>query len=941
MVMRRHKPGEEANNIDPIGASQHTHPSPNPAAQPNIPTTQTSPPLEVIPPWQDWAGHPTLLLVDDETDFLNTTRLHWKTHYRDNFTLHTLDPDKEDPVTWIAERLDWKKKLDAVYLDRNMPSRYGHGEEILARLRQEVSASRYLPVVIVTAFPVEKTEDAATALAAGAQRLMYKHSPTFLFEAALTVGQLRDAAEDEMWIDLTQEVAKRIAQRESPKEIMRRIVDFFQTHFEATDCRGRVLQQDGTLESIIHIEEPIRVPRRLDPQNIPPFLQLVLDSHAESKVDRYDSLSAGDVGQYDSLLEHRALVASLTYGQKRLGTLTVYRDPESRAFRPKDEHFLLHLAMQLGALIGSEREQTEIRNRQTELLESIRTVGDQDDETILDKEEIILDSLVERLHRDIQSDNNRDAKTTIRLLEQGTGSIPRRKHLGIPYQKELERTRDMTIYNKKAAYAHVIETRKSLRGGAIPPEGPFLPTVEGINSYLTVPLLASNLCLGAVNMEHRQRDYYSPEDQAYAEALCRVAAEFLLRIRARKFQIGLLRLVNLVAKPSGGADDLITEAVRLLSEFTGFVRLFYLEPIPGNPDAPWSALQVYLPDGKQADEEETEHWREHVRKNWANTFTRKTLKNPSKKVQYTETPGEFIVDIEGIEDIKAKAQAVLPIFSPDSPDEPVALLSLRFRVKGALNQFQQELLSHFGVFLGELIIRGREMRHMFDEVYVARVQGRVGMAFSQFRHSLVTQTGAIGNALNKLRRTGIDTKYVERIQAVLDEIEQSIARARISAKVPDFSRKDITAIWNEHVENMKPLAERKGISLIPRNEPVSWETDTDLVGNIFFHLIQNAIQHCREGDQVSITATVVEETMRIEVRDTGPGVTPDIIPKLFDSGTTTRSEGSGFGLYFSRLLAGELGGRLEFDSQYKKGACFRLVLPKNPRTVLAKKGRSL
>nr|VFJ42339.1 MAG: Signal transduction histidine kinase [Candidatus Kentron sp. FW] len=940
MVMRRHKPGEEANNIDAVGASQPTHPSSDSAAQPNIHTTQGLPPLETIPSWQDWAGHPTLLLVDDETGFLYATRLHWKTHYRDNFTLHTLDPDKEDPVTWIAERLDRKERLDAVYLDRNMPSRYGHGEEILKRLRKQVPASRYLPVVIVTAFLIRETEEAATALAAtalaaGAQRLMYKHSPTFLFEAALAVGQLRETAEDQMWIDLTQEVAKRVAQRESPGTIMEWIADFFQTHFEATDCRGKVLQQDGSLESIIPFKGLFRVPSKLSPQNIPSFLRSVLVNHGEPKVDRYDSLSARNVGQYGLLLRRRALVAPLTYGQKRLGTLTVYRDAESRAFRPKDEHFLLHLAMQLGAIIGSEREQTEIRNRQTELLEFIRTVGDPDDE------EIILDRLVERLHRDIQADNNQDAKTTIRLLEQGTGRIPRRKHLGIPYQKELQWTRDMTIYNEKAAYAHVIETRESRRRGAIPPEDRFLATVEGINSYLTVPLLASNLCLGTVNMEHRQRDYYSPEEQAYAEALCRVAAEFLLRIRARKFQIGLLRLVNLVAKPSGGADDLITEAVRLLSEFTGFVRLFYLEPIPGNPDAPWSALQVYLPDGKQADEEETEHWREHVRGNWANTFTRKTLKNPSENVNYTETPGEFIVDIEGIEDIKAKAQAVLPIFSLNSPDKPVALLNLRFRVKDALNEFQKELLSHFGIFLGELITRGREMRHMFDEVYVARVQGRVGMAFSQFRHSLVSQTGAIGNALNKLRRTDANTKYVERIQAVLDEIEQSIARARISAKVPDFSRKDIAAIWNERVENMKPLAERKGISLIPSNESISWKTDADLVGNIFFHLIQNAIQHCREGDKVSMHATVVEETIWIEVRDTGPGVAQDIIPKLFDSGTTTRSEGSGFGLYFSRLLAEELGGRLEFDSQYQKGACFRLVLPKNPRAVLAKKGRSL
>ncbi|VFM94964.1 MAG: Signal transduction histidine kinase [Candidatus Kentron sp. G] len=930
MVMRRHKPGEEPNNIALVGASQPAHSSPNPVPRPNIPATREPPPLEFVPPWPDWTGHPTLLLVDDEKDFLQATRLHWETHYRENFTLHTLDPDDGDPVTWIKKRLDGKKPLDAVYLDRNMPSRYGHGEDILRRLRQEVPASRYLPVVIVTAYRIGQTEDAATALAAGAQRFMYKRSPTFLFEAALAVGQLRDAAEDQMWIELTQEVAKQVAYREFPETIMGWITDFFQTHFNATDCRGRVLERDGALRSFVDLpEQGDGAPTRIPPEEIPEFMRELLSGG--KPVYRTDCLSPS---QFEKYRDHRVLAAALTYGQQPLGTLTVYRPPTGRPFRPKDEHFLLHLAMQLGALIGSEREQRESRERQTELVEFIRTVGEQDDE------EVILERLIERLHRDIQESNDREAKTTIRLLRQGTGEIPRREHRGIPTQEELEWTRDKIIYNKSAVHAHVIDSRKSYRSeGGIIPEEPFLATVAGIHSFLTVPLLAPGLCLGAVNLEHRRTDYYSGEDQAYTEALCRVAAEFLLRVRARKFQIGLLKLVNLLARPPEGQEDLLSQAVRLLSRFTGFVRLFYLEPVPGNPDAPWRALHVYLPDGKQADGEEVERWQEHVERNWVETLAYKVIIDPSGEIRYTEEPGKVVETTPGT-NVAANARAVLPIFSLDSPDKPVAVLSLRFLVKGALNEFQKELLEHFGAFLGELIIREREIRRMFDEVYVARVQGRVGMAFAQFRHALVSHTGAIGNALNRLRRTGGNTEYVERIQTVLDDIERSIGSAKKAAKVPEFSTTDIGAAWNGRIENMRAMAEGKGIVLVPNNGHISWETDTDLVGSIFFHLIQNAIQHCRQGNKVSMDATVVEEAIRIDIRDTGPGVAQNIIPTLFESGKTTRTDGSGFGLYFSRFLADDLGGQLEFDSQYKAGAGFRLTLPKNPHAVLAKRGRS-
>ena len=85
--------------------------------------------------------------------------------------------------------------------------------------------------------------------------------------------------------------------------------------------------------------------------------------------------------------------------------------------------------------------------------------------------------------------------------------------------------------------------------------------------------------------------------------------------------------------------------------------------------------------------------------------------------------------------------------------------------------------------------------------------------------------------------------------------------------------------------------------------------------------------------------TTTDEELKIEVRDTGPGIDKTIIPRLFESGVTSRSGGSGFGLYFSRLVARDLGGDLEYDPNWKPGACFRLVLPRNPREEIARRER--
>jgi signal transduction histidine kinase len=83
--------------------------------------------------------------------------------------------------------------------------------------------------------------------------------------------------------------------------------------------------------------------------------------------------------------------------------------------------------------------------------------------------------------------------------------------------------------------------------------------------------------------------------------------------------------------------------------------------------------------------------------------------------------------------------------------------------------------------------------------------------------------------------------------------------------------------------------------------------------------------------------TITDAELKIEIRDTGPGIAKKIIPKLFESGVTTRSVGSGFGLYFSRLIARDLGGDLEYDPNWNRGACFRLVLPRNPREEIARR----
>ena len=74
-----------------------------------------------------------------------------------------------------------------------------------------------------------------------------------------------------------------------------------------------------------------------------------------------------------------------------------------------------------------------------------------------------------------------------------------------------------------------------------------------------------------------------------------------------------------------------------------------------------------------------------------------------------------------------------------------------------------------------------------------------------------------------------------------------------------------------------------------------------------------------------------EGRIRIQVRDTGVGIPPELLASIFQYGFTTREEGHGFGLHSSALGAQELGGSLTAHSEGPgHGATFILELPYEP-----------
>jgi PAS domain S-box-containing protein len=140
---------------------------------------------------------------------------------------------------------------------------------------------------------------------------------------------------------------------------------------------------------------------------------------------------------------------------------------------------------------------------------------------------------------------------------------------------------------------------------------------------------------------------------------------------------------------------------------------------------------------------------------------------------------------------------------------------------------------------------------------------------------------------------------------------------------------------------LRPLAEEKGIGLeIEVREPLVLLTDDARVRRILRNFVANGVKFT---DQGRVVVRLLERDgggARIEVEDTGPGITPEDGGKIwepFERGSNGRfarpASGTGLGLSIARQLAGTLNGEVGFRSDAGKGSVFWLELPRTPRAA--------
>ncbi|NTU42847.1 MAG: PAS domain S-box protein [Nitrospirales bacterium] len=144
---------------------------------------------------------------------------------------------------------------------------------------------------------------------------------------------------------------------------------------------------------------------------------------------------------------------------------------------------------------------------------------------------------------------------------------------------------------------------------------------------------------------------------------------------------------------------------------------------------------------------------------------------------------------------------------------------------------------------------------------------------------------------------------------------------------------DPEADLRRHVEAAEVEAEEKNLSIVFERSEIrlsACEADSMLIGRVIANLLDNAIKYTEPGGAITVGFFDEGSEVRIEVRDTGIGISPEHLPYIFDAfyRGTRDTKGSGLGLSIAKTIVEAHGGRIWVESSPGKGSSFSFTLPK-------------
>lgn len=204
-------------------------------------------------------------------------------------------------------------------------------------------------------------------------------------------------------------------------------------------------------------------------------------------------------------------------------------------------------------------------------------------------------------------------------------------------------------------------------------------------------------------------------------------------------------------------------------------------------------------------------------------------------------------------------------------------------------------------------------------------------------HEIKNPLGSMSIHMQLLKKALKDTSNVK-IKNYLDVIDEEIDR--LNKIVVDFLfavrpmniepiRDDLNDLLQEIINFIKPEVEQNGIELrvlLNRNIPMIF-IDRRFIKQAVINLIKNSIAATQKNGYILVTTDISEEGVQLIIADSGHGIPPEYINKIFEPYFTTKENGTGLGLTLTYKIIKEHNGDISVISEPGKGTKFIITLP--------------
>lgn len=237
--------------------------------------------------------------------------------------------------------------------------------------------------------------------------------------------------------------------------------------------------------------------------------------------------------------------------------------------------------------------------------------------------------------------------------------------------------------------------------------------------------------------------------------------------------------------------------------------------------------------------------------------------------------------------------------------------------------------------LHELTLINQDLKASRDRLIRTERLSAIGEVAASVAHEIRNPLTAIGGFARTVytslpekdknrRKLAIILEETDRLEHMLSSLLEFTRPA-----VPRFTELDINALVMQSVHFMgteiHPSLIQVHYQLDP-NIPRAW-ADGQQIRQVLLNVIRNSIQEMPKGGSLTFITGEHDGEIQLAVRDTGPGIAPEHLEKIFEAFFTTKPSGSGLGLAICSQIMRNHNGRLEAFSKAGEGATFVLTLP--------------